>query len=287
MQTPEGSGPKLTLNRRGPFRDGEYVQFLDRRGRSYLVHLTERNLFESHIGNYPARELIGQPEGSWIVTNKGHRLLAVRPTLSDLTLRMPRLATVMYPKDLGAMLTYADVFPGARVLEAGAGSGAFTMALLRAVGDSGRVYSYDVRQDMIDQALANIGRYFERWDNLEMKIGDVYQGIEEDELDRVFLDLPEPWHVTPHASEKLTPGGMLAGFVPTVPQVDEFVRSLRALRTFSMIETLEIMMRQWNVSGRSVRPSHRMVGHTGFIITARLTSPRPTPAGSDENSTQA
>ena len=122
-------------------------------------------MFESHIGNYPARDLIGQPEGSWIVTNRGHRLLAVRPALADLTLRMPRLATVMYPKDLGAMLTYADVFPGARVLEAGAGSGAFTMALLRAVGDSGRVYTYDVRQDMIDQSRANVGRYFERWDN--------------------------------------------------------------------------------------------------------------------------
>ena len=101
MQTPDGTCPKLTINRRGPFREGEYAQLLDRRGRSYLVHLTERNLFESHIGNYPARELIGQPEGSWIVTNKGHRLLAVRPTLADLTLRMPRLATVMYPKDLG------------------------------------------------------------------------------------------------------------------------------------------------------------------------------------------
>ncbi len=264
----------LKLNRRGPFREGEYIHLIDRRGRSYLVHITDRNLFESHLGNYKAADLIGQDEGSWITTNKGHRLMAIRPTLSDLTLRMPRIATVMYPKDLGAMLIYADIFPGARVLEAGAGSGALTMTLLRAVGDDGRVYTYDLRHDMIEQAEANIARYFVSRDNLEIKIGDVYEGIEEDDLDRVILDLPEPWHVVPHASESLVPGGLFFGFVPTVPQVEELVRTLRAQRTFSMIETMEIMMRQWNVSGRSVRPSHRMVGHTGFIITARRTSPR-------------
>ena len=235
-------------------------------------------MFETHIGNYPVGDLIGQPEGCWIVTNRGHRLMAIRPTLSDLTLRMPRLATVMYPKDLGAMLVYADIFTGARVLEAGAGSGAVTMMLLRAVGETGRVYTYDVRQDMIDQAQANIARYFENWDNLEIKLGDVYEGFDEDELDRVVLDLPEPWHVVPHASDRLLPGGVFFGFIPTVPQVDELVRSLRAQRTFSMIETMEIMMRQWNVSGRSVRPSHRMIGHTGFIVTARRVSERSSDA---------
>ena len=264
----------MELNRHGPFREGEYIQLLDRRGRSYLVHVTGDNLFESHLGNYKVADLTGQDEGVWITTNKGHRLMAVRPTLSDLTLRMPRLATVMYPKDLGAMLIYADIFPGARVLEAGAGSGALTMTLLRAVGASGRVYTYDLRRDMIEQAEANVARYFDSWDNLEMKIGDVYEGIDEDDLDRVILDLPEPWRVAPHASESLVPGGLFFGFAPTVPQVDQLVKTLRSLRTFNMIETMEIMMRQWNVSGRSVRPSHRMVGHTGFIITARKTSPR-------------
>ena len=247
---------------------------LDRRGRSYLVQLTPGDLFETHIGNYPTGDLIGQPEGSRIVTNRGHRLLAVRPTLSDLTLRMPRLATVMYPKDLGALLVYADIFTGARVLEAGAGSGAVTMTLLRAVGETGRVYTYDVRQDMLEQAQTNIARYFENWGNLELKLGDVYEGFEEDDLDRVVLDLPEPWHVVPHASERLVPGGLFFGFIPTVLQVDELVRTLRRQRTFDMIETMEIMMRQWNVSGRSVRPSHRMVGHTGFIVTARRVSER-------------
>ena len=178
----------------------------------------------------------------------------------------------MYPKDLGALLVYADIFTGARVLEAGAGSGAATMMLLRAVGDTGRVYTYDVRQDMLDQAKSNIARYFERWDNLELKIGDVYEGFEEEDLDRIILDLPEPWHVVPHASGRLVPGGLFFGFIPTVQQVEELVRTLRRQRTFGMIETMEIMMRQWNVSGRSVRPSHRMVGHTGFIVTARRVS---------------
>ena len=189
---------------------------LDRRGRSSLVHVTRSNLFESQLGNYPASDLTGQDESVWITTNKGHRLMAVRPTLSDLTLRMPRLATVMYPKDLGAMLFYADIFPGARVLEAGTGSGALTMTLLRAVGDRGRVFTYDLRQDMIEQAEANVARYFDIWDNLEIKIGDVLEGIEEDDLDRVILDLPEPWHLVPH---------------------DELVKTLRSQRTFGMIET--------------------------------------------------
>ncbi len=269
------------LDRRGPFREDEHIQLLDRRGRSYLFQLTASALFESHIGNCPASDLIGRPEGCRVLTSKGHRLLAVRPTLADLTLRMPRLATVMYPKDLAAMLVYADIFPTARVLEAGAGSGAVTMALLRAVGPSGRVYTYDLRQDMIDQTTQNLDRYFDKYDNLEIKIGDVYTGFAEDDLDRIILDLPEPWHVVPHASDALIPGGVFFGFVPTVPQVDDLVRSLRAQQTFGMIETMEIMFRQWNVSGRSVRPSHRMVGHTGFIVTARRVSPRESAADAD------
>ncbi len=273
----------MMLDRRGAFREGEHIQLLDRRGRSYLFLLAPGRLFESHIGSVPASEIIGREEGSWLTTSRGHRLMAVRPTLAELTLRMPRLAAVMYPKDLAAMLVYADVFPGARVLEAGAGSGATTMTLLRAVGDAGRVFTYDVRQDMLERAETNVARYFERFDNLELKLGDVYEGFEERDIDRVILDLPEPWHVAPHASERMTAGGVFFGFVPTVPQVEELVRTLRALRTFGMIEIMEVMMRQWNVSGRSVRPSHRMVGHTGFIVTARRTSPRESANAPDGN----
>ena len=267
----------MELNRRGPFREGEYVQLLDRRGRSYMIQLDPGGRFESHTGNVPVSEIIGRADGSYVFTSRGHRLMALRPTLSELTLRMPRIATVMYPKDLGALLIYADIFPGARVLEAGVGSGAVSMALLRAVGPSGWVFSYDVREDMIKQAGENAARYFEErggLDNWVVKLGDVYEGFEEDDLDRVILDLPEPWRVVPRAAERLIQGGLFFGFAPTVPQVDDLVRALRAARTFGAIETMEIMMRQWNVSGRSVRPSHRMVGHTGFIVTARKVEAR-------------
>jgi tRNA (adenine57-N1/adenine58-N1)-methyltransferase len=195
--------------------------------------------------------------------------------MADFTLEMPRIATVGYPKDLGAILVYGDIFPGARVLEAGTGSGAVTMALLRAVGERGQVISYDLREDMIRRALENISAMIPEHPNLTVKQGDVYQAFQEEDLDRVVLDLPEPWQVVPHAAEKLVPGGILVSFLPTVLQVHELSKALRQQGTFEMIETLEILMRPWSVGGRSVRPEHRMVGHTGFITTARRCSPRP------------
>ena len=257
------------------FREADYCLLIDRKDRQYLVHLMPGRRFESHIGSCDLTELIGQPPGSWIATAKGHWMIAFKPTLADLTLRMPRIATVMYPKDLGAMLVSADIFGGARVVEAGAGSGATTMSLLRAVGPTGEVISYDIRQDMLDQALANVEKEFLVHDNLYLKLGDVYQGFDETDVDRIVLDLPEPWQVVPHASEKLVPGGILLSFLPTVLQVHELSQALRAQRTFQLIETLEVIMRPWSVGGRSVRPSHRMIGHTGFITTARKCSLRP------------
>ncbi len=257
------------------FREADYCLLVDRRERHYLVHLTPGSRFESHIGNFDLSQLIGQPAGSWVESAKGHWMIAFKPTLADLTLRMPRIATVMYPKDLGAMLVYADIFGGARVVEAGTGSGATTMSLLRAVGPTGKVFSYDLRQDMLAQALANVEKEFPEHDNLKLKQGDVYQGFDETGVDRIVLDLPEPWQVVPHASERLVPGGILFSFLPTVLQVHELTNVLRSQRTFQLIETLEVMMRPWSVGGRSVRPSHRMVGHTGFITTARKCAPRP------------
>jgi tRNA (adenine57-N1/adenine58-N1)-methyltransferase len=257
------------------FREADYCLLIDRRDRQYLVHLMPGSTFDSHIGSCDLTELIGQPAGTWIETAKGHWMIAFKPTLADLALRMPRIATVMYPKDLGAMLVQADIFGGARVVEAGAGSGATTMSLLRAVGPGGKVTSYDIRQDMLDQTLANVEKEYAVHDNLELKRGDVYQGFDETDVDRIILDLPEPWHVIPHASEKLVPGGILFSFLPTVLQVHEFSQALRAQRTFQVIETLELIMRPWSVAGRSVRPSHRAIGHTGFITTARKCSPQP------------
>ena len=257
------------------FHEGEYALVIDRRGRRYLTLLRAGGKFESHLGAFPHDDLIGADAGSWMTTNRGHVLLAVKPTMADFALDMPRIATVGYPKDLGTILVYGDIFPGARVLEAGCGSGAVTMALLRAIGEHGSLYSYDVRQDMIDRTRENVSAMLADTSNLTLKLGDVYEGFEERELDRVVLDLPEPWHVVPHASEGLLPGGIFVSFLPTVLQVHELMKALRTARTFEMMETMEVLQRPWMVSTRSVRPEHRMVAHTGFITVARRCSPRP------------
>ena len=259
------------------FRAGDHALLSDRKGRRYLVALRSEGRFESHIGVFPHADLIGQEEGTWLTSATGHRLLAMKPTLADFSLLMPRIATVVYPKDLAAILVHGDIFPGARVLEAGAGSGAVTMALTRAVGEHGSVFAYDVRPDMIERALANVSAMLPGHSNLTLKLGDVYEGFEEDRLDRIVLDLPGPWRVVSHASERMVPGGIFLSFLPTVLQVHELTQALRNQRTFDFTETFEVLIRDWSVSGRSVRPSHRMIGHTGFITTARKCSPRPGP----------
>ena len=162
------------------FSEGDQALIVDRRARQYLVRLTQDNRFESHVGNFDLSKLIGMPYGSWLTSPSGHRIIAYKPTLADITLRMPRIATVMYPKDLATLLVYADMFPGAKVLEAGAGSGATTMTLLRAVGESGQVISYDTRQDMLDQTLANVKLANSDPHNLTLKQKNIYEGIEDD-----------------------------------------------------------------------------------------------------------
>ena len=226
---------------RNIFREGEHALIIDRRGRRYLTLLRASTKFESHLGAFPHDDLIGAEAGCWMTTNRGHVLLAVKPTLADFALDMPRIATVGYPKDLGVILVYGDIFPGARVLEAGCGSGAVTMALLRAIGERGTLVSYDLRQDMIDRTRQNVEFVMPDPANLTLKLGDVYEGFEERELDRIVLDLPEPWRVAPHASEALLPGGIIVSFLPTVLQVHELARALRAVHTFEMIETMEVL----------------------------------------------
>ena len=263
------------------FREGDHALIIDRRGRQYLTELSSSGAFHSHLGNFAHSELIGSEEGARVTTSNGHSLLALKPTMADFTRQMPRIATVVYPKDLGAIIIYGDIFPGARVLEAGAGSGAVTIALARAVGDRGKVISYDVRQDMLDRARANVDAMPDDRSTVCFKLGDVYEGIDEAALDRIVLDLPEPWHVVPHASDALVPGGLLLSFLPTILQVHDLVQALRQERTFDVIETMEILLRPWSVGGRSVRPAQRMVAHTGFITTARRCSPRPRSAESE------
>ena len=263
------------------FSEGDPALLIDRKGRRYMVRLEHSADFHTHIGHFSHDELLGKDEGAWVVTSKGHYLLAVRPTMSDYTLEMPRIATVVYPKDVGAILVYGDIFPGARVLEAGTGSGALTAALLRAVGPQGSVASYDVREDMLERARSNVAALFADTSNLSLKLGDVGEGFDEDGLDRIVLDLPEPWHVAPHAEERLLPGGIFLSFLPTILQVHQLTQTLRERRTFDLIETFEVMQRSWTVGRRNVRPDHRMVAHTGFVTTARRCSPRPQAVGGD------
>ena len=268
------------------FEEGDYALVVDRRGRRYFMRLEAGGSYNSHLGHFRHDVLFGQNEGARVETSKGHWLLAVKPTMADFTREMPRIATIVYPKDLGAVIVYGDLFPGARVLEAGSGSGALTMAIARAVGRDGMVVSYDVRDDMTERARENVDAMLDDHSWVTFKKGDVYEGFEETELDRVVLDLPEPWHVVPHALRALVPGGIFLAFVPTVVQFHEVTRALKAERSFELIETVEVLMRPWEVAGRSVRPSHRMVGHTGFITTARKCDPRQTSDDDGDDTTQ-
>jgi tRNA (adenine57-N1/adenine58-N1)-methyltransferase len=189
---------------------------------------------------------------------------------------------VIYPKDLGVIVQWADIYPGARVFEAGTGSGALTMALLRAVGERGHVFSYEAREDFTRTAMKNIERYLGPCGNLTVRQKDAYEGIEETELDRLILDLPEPWRVVPHAVSALRSGGIYLSYVPTIPQVMQTTDALHRAAVFSMIQTFETLLRTWNIAGRSVRPDHRMVAHSGFLTVARKVEPGFVATGGSE-----
>ncbi|HYM71026.1 MAG TPA: tRNA (adenine-N1)-methyltransferase [bacterium] len=255
----------------GVLRDGEPVVLIDRRGRRYMITLKAGGASDMRGGKIAHDELLGGDEGGTVKSTRGERFLVIRPTLSEFVLEMPRGAQVIYPKDLGAILMLADVFPGARVLEAGTGSGALTMALLRAVGPAGRVVSYEIRDDFARTADRNIHRYLGAADTLVTRHQDVYEAIltEDRPLDRIVLDVPEPWRVVPQAAEALVPGGILLAYVPTILQGARAVEVLRASGAFALVEVVEVLLRPWNIDGRSVRPAHRMVAHTAFLIVAR------------------
>jgi len=240
-----------------------------------MVSLKAGGTSDLRGGKISHDELLGGDEGGTIRSTRGERFLVFRPTFAEFVLEMPRGAQVIYPKDLGPILMLADVFPGARVLEAGTGSGALTMALLRAVGATGRVVSYEIRDDFARTAERNIHRFLGAADHLEMKHQDVYEAVrpEDQPLDRILLDVPEPWRVVAHAAAALVPGGILLAYVPTVPQAAQAVETLRSSGAFAMIETVEVLLRPWNIDGRSVRPAHRMVAHTAFLVVARRVQP--------------
>jgi len=254
----------------GPFEAGERALLLDQKSRRYLVRLQPDREFHFHSGMVPFADIIGKPEGVVLTSTKGAVLQAFRPRLTDFVLKMPRGAQVVYPKDLAAIVMHADVAPGSQVLEAGTGSGALTLALCRAIGDLGRVVTYELREEFQKTAQANVETFFGKQPaNLEMRSGDLRDVVQTGErFDRVILDMPEPWGVMEAVTQVLDPGGIVCGFVPTALQVQSFVLDLRA-RGFQQVETFELLLRSWYVTERSVRPDHRMVGHTGFVTVGR------------------
>ena len=257
----------------GVFRSGEQVLLIDGKRRRYLLTLGEGKEFHSHSGVVTHDAVIGAPEGTAFRSTHGMTYTAIRPTLGDFVLKMPRGAQVTYPKDLGPILFLADIFPGARVLESGVGSGALSMTLLRA---GASVVGYELREDFAARAAKNVAAFLgpdvEARYRVEQR--DCYEGIDETDLDRVVLDLPEPWQVVKHAARALHPGGILLAYTPQITQAAQ-LRETLAASAFGMAETIEVLHRGWHIEGQSVRPDHRMVAHTGFLTTARLLGSAP------------
>jgi len=257
-----------------PFGAGELCLLVDARDRRYLIDLEPGRSFQYHAGTLSHDAIIGAPDGSMLRSSAGSRLVALRPRLADYILRMHRGAQVVYPKDIGPMLHWGDVAAGMRVVEAGTGSGALTLALLRAVGPTGSVVSVEERDDHAAHARGVISRFLgEIPANLDLRVGTVEDELPGAAPDRVLLDLPQPWETVPVAAESLADGGVLTAYLPTVPQVARLRDALRHSKRFADVATFEILLREWVADGRSVRPSHQMVGHTGFITVARHTRP--------------
>ena len=252
----------------GPFRAGDRVQLTDSKGRHYTLTLADGGEYHTHRGGLAHDDLIGRPEGSVVTSAGGSTYLALRPLLPDYVLSMPRGAQVIYPKDAAQIVMWGDIFPGARVLEAGAGSGALTCSLLRAVGSAGQVSSYEIREDHAVHAEANVVKFFgEKPANWSLTVADL--ATHEGEVDRVVLDMLAPWDQLPNVAAHLVPGGVLTVYVATVTQLSRVTESLRAQQCWTEPESWETLMRPWHVVGLAVRPDHRMVAHTAFLLTAR------------------
>jgi tRNA (adenine57-N1/adenine58-N1)-methyltransferase len=258
---------------------GDVVVFVDRKEREYLRVLRPGTRLHIRGGAMHADHLIGLPEGSTVYNSGQEPFLVVRPSFASLIPNLPRRAQVIYPKDIGPILLWGDIYPGARVLEIGAGPGALTMALLRAVGPGGHVTSYESRPDFFAMAQANVRQFHGEVPNWTLKLADATAGIDERHIDRMIMDLAEPWALLGAASAALRMGAILTVYVPTVLQVKQFVDRARA-SGYAAVQAIETFLRHWHVRGLSIRPEHRMIGHTGFIVTARRVPGRaPSPAG--------
>lgn len=268
----------------GPFQPGDRVQLTDPKRRHATIILEEGGLFHTHKGIIRHDDIIGSDEGTVVKSEQGSDYLCFRHLLVDHVLSMPRGAAVIYPKDSAQILVEGDIFPGARVLEAGAGSGALSMSLLRAVGDDGEVISYEIRQDHLEHAERNVDEYFgARPKNWSPRLGDVSEVTVADlggQVDRVILDMLEPWECVETVAKLLLPGGVLMTYVATVPQLMKVMETIRQQQCFTEPRAWESLVREWRVEGLATRPEHRMNAHTAFLVWARrladgVVPPRP------------
>ncbi len=258
---------------RGPFRVGDRVQLTDPKGRLHTVILEPGKEFHTHRGALQHDDLIGLPDGSVVTSAAGTAYLALRPLLSDYVLSMPRGAQVIYPKDSAQIVAMGDIFPGAKVMEAGVGSGALTCSLLRAVGGSGELHSYELREDFAAIARKNVEQFFggphPAWN---LHVGDVADA-EGEGFDRIILDMLTPWEALGMVERALVPGGVFIGYVATTPQLSELVEALRERGGFTEPRAWESMVRDWHADGLAVRPDHRMIAHTAFLVSSRKLAP--------------
>lgn len=261
----------------GPLHAGERITLTDAKGRRHSVLLVDGGVFHTTKGGIAHDDLIGGPEGVVVQSVGGASYLALRPLLAEWTVTMPRGAAVVYPKDAAQILSSADIFPGARVIEAGVGSGALTLSLLRAVGPTGRLISYERRADFAATARKNVesflGRTHPGWD---LRVGDLVESVQDDppgEIDRIILDMLAPWECVDAAARVLVPGGMLCAYVATTTQLARTVETIRVHTGFTEPDATESLVRNWHAEGLAVRPKHAMVGHTGFLVFARRLAP--------------
>ena len=262
----------------GPFREGDRVQLTGPKNRLHTITLTAGGEMHTHHGVLFHRDLIGLPDGSVVTNSSGHEYLALRPLLRDFAMSMPRGAAIVYPKDAAQIVMQADIFPGATVVEAGVGSGALSLSLLRAIGPFGRLVSFERRDDFADVARSNVETFFgatpDTWD---VVVGDLQAALPEvlaaGSVDRVVLDMLAPWEVMDVVADALTPGGVVLCYVATATQLSRVAEYIRGTGCFTDPDASETMVRGWHVEGLAVRPDHRMVAHTGFLLTARRLAP--------------